>query len=267
MADTYTPQSGLIIQTPGENDDTWGTKLNDNFQMLEDMIGARASITVTSGDYTLSDNDGAVDEAKHASLLVTGTLSGNVNVIYPDSGLQRLIVVTNTTSGSFTVTVKTAGGSGIEIPQDSVPYIVYYRTNAQGIQLPRIVNVARLNASQLWTSAQAAQWVSLTDGANIAVDASLGNNFEVTLGGNRTLANPTNPLDGQIINVLVRQDSFGNRTLAYGSQYRWPDGIPPVITPNAGRASLLTFQRRTSGTANAPANIWLGSYILNYIVV
>jgi hypothetical protein len=55
--------------------------------------------------------------------------------------------------------------------------------------------------------------VALTDGATIALDASLGNHFRVTLGGNRTLDIPSNPVDGQKIMIEVIQDATGSRTL------------------------------------------------------
>lgn len=55
--------------------------------------------------------------------------------------------------------------------------------------------------------------VALTDGANIALDASLGNHFRVTLAGNRTLNAPTNPVDGQRIHVEFIQDATGSRTI------------------------------------------------------
>jgi hypothetical protein len=55
--------------------------------------------------------------------------------------------------------------------------------------------------------------VTLTDAATIATDASLGNHFRVTLGGNRTLGAPTNPVDGQKAIWEVIQDATGSRTL------------------------------------------------------
>jgi hypothetical protein len=69
----------------------------------------------------------------------------------------------------------------------------------------------------------------LTDAATIAVDASLGNDFTVTLGGNRTLGNPTNSVNGQKILFAIRQDGAGNRTLALGSDYRLGTDISSVV--------------------------------------
>jgi hypothetical protein len=59
--------------------------------------------------------------------------------------------------------------------------------------------------------------VALTDAATIATDASLGNFFTVTLGGNRTMGAPTNPSDGQMILYRITQDGTGSRTLSFAS--------------------------------------------------
>lgn len=59
---------------------------------------------------------------------------------------------------------------------------------------------------------------ALTDAATIAVDASLGDHAEVTLGGNRAIGTPTNPVDGQEITFSILQDGTGGRTLT------WPTG-------------------------------------------
>ena len=55
--------------------------------------------------------------------------------------------------------------------------------------------------------------ITLTDGATPALDASLGNHFKLTAAGNRTIAVPTNPTDGQQI-VIEHVASGADRTLA-----------------------------------------------------
>lgn len=84
--------------------------------------------------------------------------------------------------------------------------------------------------------------VQLTDAATITLDASLANNFRVTLGGNRTLANPTGLIDGQVFNVRIKQDATGSRTLAYGSMYKFPGGTAPVLTTAAGGLDFMSCQ-------------------------
>lgn len=84
--------------------------------------------------------------------------------------------------------------------------------------------------------------VALTDAATIAIDASLGNHFRVTLAGNRTLGAPTNPTDGQKILVEVKQDATGSRTLAYNAVYRFgTDVTSPTLTTTAAKTDFLGF--------------------------
>lgn len=98
---------------------------------------------------------------------------------------------------------------------------------------------------QIWA---AAAIVGLTDGASIAVDMSLGLNFSVTLGGNRTLANPTNTKVGQSGAIVVTQDGTGTRTLAYGSNWEAAGGSFPVLSTAAGAKDVIFYWVQSSGS-------------------
>lgn len=88
--------------------------------------------------------------------------------------------------------------------------------------------------------------LSLTDGATVTLDASLGNRFSVTLGGNRTLA-LSNIADGQKVEVIVTQDGTGSRTLSYsGITIKWQGGSAPTLTAAAGKADMLVVWRAGS---------------------
>lgn len=82
----------------------------------------------------------------------------------------------------------------------------------------------------------------LTDGANIAVNADLGLNCRVVLAGNRTLDNPTNLVDGDVLNFRIHQDGTGSRTLAYGSKYKFPGGSAPVLSTAASAKDFMSCQ-------------------------
>lgn len=71
--------------------------------------------------------------------------------------------------------------------------------------------------------------VALTDGASIATDASTGDIFTVTLGGNRTLSAPTNPSDGMVRCWRIKQDATGSRTLTLDAVFRFGTDIPVLI--------------------------------------
>lgn len=81
---------------------------------------------------------------------------------------------------------------------------------------------------------------TLTDGATINWDASQGQIATITLGGNRTLANASNIRVGTYI-LHVIQDGSGNRTLNFGSQYKWPAGVAPPTSSSANARDVLMF--------------------------
>ena len=92
---------------------------------------------------------------------------------------------------------------------------------------------------------------TLTDATSIAVDFALGNNFVVTLGGNRTLAAPTNAVAGQSGQIHIIQDSTGSRTLAYNSVYQFVSGAAPTLSTGASDVDILLFTTRSSTTIDA----------------
>lgn len=89
--------------------------------------------------------------------------------------------------------------------------------------------------------ARAASLQTLADQATVAWDVSAGASAQLTLGGNRTLANPTNLQAGASYILFVRQDATGGRTLAYGSAFRWPSGAVPILSTAANAVDILTF--------------------------
>jgi hypothetical protein len=82
---------------------------------------------------------------------------------------------------------------------------------------------------------------TLTDAATIAVDMDDNNNFKVTLGGNRTLGNPSNVVEGQTGFIEVIQDGTGSRTLSYSSNYRFVGGTAPTLTTTASAVDILAY--------------------------
>lgn len=107
-------------------------------------------------------------------------------------------------------------------------------------------------AEDLETAAAA---VALTDAATVAVDWDTGINFTVTLGGNRTLGNPTNGQPGTWRRIQVTQDGTGSRTLAYGNQYVFAGGVEPVLTTTAAAVDVLNVFCRTASIFEVYANL------------
>jgi len=95
-------------------------------------------------------------------------------------------------------------------------------------------------AGDTFTGAVIPSVVTLTDAATIAVNAALGNQFTVTLGGNRTLGNPTGAVNGQLLLFAIRQDGSGSRTLAYDTKYRFGTDITAItLTTTSNKTDYI----------------------------
>lgn len=82
---------------------------------------------------------------------------------------------------------------------------------------------------------------TLTDGATISWNLNSQQVASLTLGGNRTLSNPTNLVNGGTYALIVKQDATGNRTLSYGTAFKWMGGITPALSSTANATDILVF--------------------------
>ena len=153
--------------------------------------------------------------------------------------------VTNAKAADMaTATIKGRATAGTGDPED-----------LSAAQAWGIIDDAALDTAQNFTKAQGVTPVALTDGANIATDASLSNVFTVTLGGNRTLDNPTNLVAGRTYAWIVTQDGAGGRTLAYGSYFDFPGGTAPTLSTGIGDVDLITGIAISSSRLLCVANL------------
>lgn len=112
-------------------------------------------------------------------------------------------------------------------------------------------NTAKTNVVQSFSVAQRGTVSALTDGATITPDFAAANNFSVTLGGNRTLANPSNQTAGQSGVIVITQDGTGSRTLAYGSYWKFSNGTAPTLTTTASAVDVLVYYVESSTRISA----------------
>ena len=83
---------------------------------------------------------------------------------------------------------------------------------------------------------------TLTDGATINWDTSAIQVAQVTLGGNRTFAAPTNLIDGAFYALVIIQDGTGSRTATFNSVFKFAAATAPTLTTTANARDILVFQ-------------------------
>ena len=111
------------------------------------------------------------------------------------------------------------------------------------------------NAAQTFTAAQRGTITTLTDGATVTPDFAASNNYVLTLGGNRTIANPTNLTAGQSGSIFLVQDGTGSRTAAWGSYWDFAGGTAPTLTTTAAAVDRIDYVVRTTGSIHAVATL------------
>lgn len=255
-ADSYSSRLRFRLQATGGNINTWGALLNAAaIQLIEDSIAGMANVTVANAQVTLSQANGATDQSRMAIINLTGAPTSPQNIVIPN-GITKLYLVINGTGQVMTVTTLAGGAGTVAVPVGANQYVYCDGTNVAAVQATVVgavanalalngipaADYARLDIGNHFAGFQAVNFVTLTDGATITLNALQSNNFIVTLGGNRTLA-ITNPADGQEIEIWFIQDATGGRTITWPGNVKFESG---------GTGSL-------SGTANA-----LDRYVLKY---
>ena len=136
MASTYN-ELGIELMATGENAGTWGTKTNTNLDIIQQAIAGYVAQAVTDGGttaLTITDGSTSTSVARNMVLKLTGALTGTSTVTVPDS-VEKLYIVNNATTGSQTVTFKTASGTGVNFTTTGYKFLYSDGTNIEEIGL------------------------------------------------------------------------------------------------------------------------------------
>ena len=130
MATQYTSILKLALPTQGELSGSWGTVVNENITtMVEQAVAGLATINSWSGNsHTLSTANGTTSEARCAMLVAddnSGQPSGAATIICPAA--TKLYILKNIAGQA--VTLKTASGTGIAVPNNGTSILFCDGTN------------------------------------------------------------------------------------------------------------------------------------------
>ena len=205
-----------------------------------------AASTAVTGDVTIS-NTGVtaissgviVDADINASAAISGSkiVAGTISVV-------GVVQLTDSTSSTSTTTAATPSAvkSAYDLANAALPKSGGTMTGTITFAAGQTISgYGAIDTAQTWTKGQRGEVTALTDGATITPDFADSNNFSVTLGGNRTLANPSNLTAGQAGTIVITQDGTGSRTLAYGSNWKFPGGTAPTLTTTASAVDVIAY--------------------------
>ena len=235
--------------------------LSPGYVVVGDAVSTPTAREIT-GDITLSNTGVAaiaagviVDADVNVSAAITGS-----KVAAGTTSARGTLQLTDSTSSTSITTAATPNSvkSAYDLANAALPKSGGTMTGAITFAAGQTISgYGAIDTAQTWTKGQRGEITALTDGATITADFADSNNFSVTLGGNRTLANPTNLTAGQSGCIWITQDGTGSRTLAYDSYWDFTGGTAPTLSTTAGAVDCLVYavQSSTKITATLISNL------------
>jgi hypothetical protein len=185
---------------------------NAAFDVLDKATSEVAQISAAgSGTLSLTSS-----QYQNAVLELSGSLTGNKSIVVPTR--DRVFAVYNATTGAFTLTEKTASGTGVTIDQGTRALLYCNGTDVyqltQGTQVYQTVQVK-------------------TYAATTAINWSQGSYARITLTGNVTFTF-SGAVDGQRLILEVIQDATGGRTVTWPAAVVFGTDITSYVPSSTG---------------------------------
>ena len=268
MASTFTTL-GIELMATGENAGTWGTKTNTNLSMVQSAVAGYVEKSIAGGAQTTAltitdgDNTESTSVARQMVIKLTGTITGNQIVTVPNS-LEKLYVVVNGTSGSFTVQFKTASGTGITFAAADKGTKFFF---SDGTNINEIIsssvpadNISTGDAASSFATSSGAVLID-SQASTATVDGHTGVTIQTTSSGDITLdsvADIVLDADGADIFLKDAGTTYGSLTNSSGNLII-KSGTTTALTFSGANATLagdltisgddLTMGTNTSGAA------------------
>ncbi|MDE2467233.1 MAG: hypothetical protein KGL35_00390, partial [Bradyrhizobium sp.] len=244
--DTESAPAGLLVGS------VWGITLAVppgwyySFTTTNAVLGTATGFTGSTSYNGITPSDFAENPATTTGLTwgyLAGTAGSNGTPTTVAAGTVALTAsATNYVELSPTgsVTANTTGWTVGNIPLRLLVTSASAITSDTDVRAFLAVNGVTLANTSAWTKNQYVAPTALTYASTVTPDASTSNNFELTLTGACTLANPTNLVNGMVLNFCVDQDATGGRVLTLGSLYKWPGGTVPTWVTTASAKNFFS---------------------------
>jgi hypothetical protein len=128
MASTYSPSLRLELIGDGDQSGIWGQTTNNNLgYLIEQAVSGVITIAMSDANYTMSNFNGVVDEARNQVLILTGALTATRNLIAPL--VEKTYIVQNNTTGGYSIQLIGSSGLGVTIPNGIAAFVYCDGTN------------------------------------------------------------------------------------------------------------------------------------------
>lgn len=226
----------------------------------------------TGATLTLADGSTLITSGGHSTTLTTtattaltlptsGTVTalgnsttGSGNIVLatsPSLTTPTLGVASATTINKVTLTAP-ATGSTLTIADGKTltasNTLTFTGTDSSSVAFGAGGTATYLGTQQAFTKQQYFSVATLTDASSISWDVSVAQKAKVTLGGARTLAAVSNPVEGATYYLFVFQDGTGGRTLSFTTTTNTTGTVDfgasttPSVTTTASACDIIAFE-------------------------
>ena len=225
-----------------------------NLQILEQAIGGYDAVGITSGA-TLSFTNGTLSNGKNQVLKLTGTISGNVNVVIPDS-IEKTYIVENATTGAHTVTFKTSSGSGITFSSTDKGKKILYSdgtnvlegvTSVGNITTGNITSTGTITSTGAFTGPLNATCLTSGTVPDARITGAYSGLTNLTMSGDLTVDTDTLVVDASANTVGINTASAARALHVVSSQE-----IVARLESSGAASRLKLIDSNTTSSANAP---------------
>ena len=262
VTDNDTTVSSMSFSTPTITlTDSAGDEVTVNISSLADSALATIS-TAGKVDIGALEIDGGTDIGEaivDADLFIVDNGAGGTN---RKTAASRIATYVGASAGAFGIANLDIDG-GTDIGEAIVDADLFIVDNGAGgtnrkataSRVATYTTAEAVGTANTWTAGQRGEITALSDGATITIDMADSNNFSVTLGGNRTFANPSNDTAGQSGSIFITQDGTGSRTASWGTDWEFAGGTAPTLTTTAGASDRIDYVIKSGTSIQAVATL------------